>query len=234
MSRKGAGKESHQMGEANLAMRDRFQLFLVFLCLFCCVVLTEGRTRAIEPGHTTVLGENKTEQDQSVTQPGQTFYKWTDEAGNLFLTDDPTKIPERYRGDAEILELPPLSEVKSEGEQKQESVVDESPPPVPAIPRGDRREIEEQRQISRDPYTYKEVPFDQFIRITVGMDEAEVLSRLGFPTLITPSDYFYGDRARYRSRIIRFIYLGERAQNQKTSIVEIRDGKVINTERIFP
>jgi hypothetical protein len=134
----------------------------------------------------------------------------------------------------EILELPPLPNVEPGDEQDPEPETVESLQPVPSSPGGNGNASEEQRRIPRDPYTYREIPFDQYIRITVGMDEAEVLSRLGFPTLITPSDYLDGDRARYRSRIIRFIYLGERARNEKTTIVEIRDGKVINTERIFP
>jgi hypothetical protein len=215
-------------------MSRYLRISLFFVCVFSYVLLIEGRPQTIVPESHGAQDDIETEEKQTETQTGQTFYRWTDDEGNLFFTDDPIKVPERFRTSVETLELPPLPEVKPDGEEGREPVRDESPPPLPATPREDVSEMEDQRRISRDPYAYKEIPFDQFIRITVGMDEAEVLSRLGFPTLITPSDYFYGDRARYRSRIIRFIYLGERARNQKTTIVEIRDGKVINTERIFP
>ena len=205
-----------------------------FLGLFFHVFLIEGRPETGVPESPRQQDNIEIEEKQSETQTNQTFYRWTDEEGNLFFTDDPIKVPERFREDVETLELPPLSRAKSDEEQRRESVRDESPAPLPTTPGDNRESMEDQRRISRDPYAYKEIPFDQFIRIRVGMDEAEVLSRLGFPTLITPSDYFYGDRARYRSQIIRFIYLGDRGRNEKTTVLEIRDGRVVNTERIFP
>jgi len=215
-------------------MRHHLTVFVVFLCLFFYAYVIDGRSQTTESEREASQGEIETEEKENKTRPGQIFYKWTDEDGNLFFTDDPIKVPESFRESVEILELPPLPEVEPDDDKNLEVETADTPRPAPSGSDGKGTTSEEQRRISRDPYAYREIPFDQFIRITVGMDEAEVLSRLGFPTLITPSDYFYGDRARYRSRIIRFIYLGERARNEKTTVVEIRDGKVINTERIFP
>ena len=133
-----------------------------------------------------------------------------------------------------ILELPPLPVEEPVRVEAQEPEQGQSPPPAPPEVRDSEKESEDPGETPPEPYVYKEIPFREFIRIQVGMDEAEVLSRLGFPSLITPSDYFYGNRRRYRSQIIRFIYLGNRDLNEKTTVVEIRDGRVINTERIFP
>ena len=164
----------------------------------------------------------------------QTFYKWTDENGLLYFTDDLAKVPERFRDQIETLELSPSREEASAAEAPEKTDRDLPPVESPTTVKSQDKESEAQNGPSQEPYAYKEVPFHDFIRIHVGMDEAEVLSRLGFPSLITPSDYFYGERSRYRYRTIRFIYLGKRDLNQKTTVIEIRNGRVINTERIFP
>jgi hypothetical protein len=174
------------------------------------------------------------EEGEGQSPRGQTFYKWTDEKGHLYFTDDWSKIPERFRNDLETLELPPLPVVTSPAEEEREPNRDSSPLPSEPSVRGTDRQSDKPDRIPPEPYVYKEIPFSEFIHIQVGMDEAEVLSRLGFPSIITPSDYFYGDRGRYRSRIIRLIYLGNRDLAQKTTIIEIRDGRVVHIERIFP
>jgi len=182
----------------------------------------------------TVEGQDDGKEDSIEGPKGQTFYKWTDEDGHLYFTDDLAKVPERFRDQIETLELPRLREEELAKEEGQKPEKWESPPPSPPVARGSNSGSEKQDQSAREPYVYKEILFNQFIRIQVGMDEAEVLSRLGFPSLITPSDYFYGERSKYRLHTIRFIYLGNRDLNQKTTVIEIRDGKVANTERIFP
>jgi hypothetical protein len=230
----GSGKWDRSTGEENLAMRRRLPVSLVFLCFLFYVFQIEARSKTIKPEDPVEHSRDETEEKRSETRQGQTFYKWTDEKGDLFFTDDLDKVPASFREDVEIIELPPVPEVEPGDDKNMKVENGDAPGPVATSPGEKKGASEEQRRIPRDPYVYREIPFDQFIRITTGMDEAEVLSRLGFPTLITPSDYFHGDRARYRSRIVRFIYLGERARNEKTTIVEIRDGKVVNTERIFP
>ncbi len=173
-------------------------------------------------------------EDQTQAPKGQTFYKWNDENGNLFLTDDLAKVPKRFRDQVETFDLLPPQDEKETGTEREVSEGEEHPalssPPVTELD----REPKKQDEVPPEPYVYKEVPFNQFIHITVGMDEAEVLSRLGFPSLVTPGDYFYGERARYRHRIIRLIYMGDRDLKQKTTVIEIRNGRVVNIERIFP
>lgn len=181
----------------------------------------------------TAQGRGEEKENRNTAPKGQTFYKWSDADGNLYFTDDLAKVPKPFRDRIEIFELPPLRE--EETETYREPSKEEAPPPLPSpVVREVDRRPEEEAQPSGEPYVYKEIPFDQFIRITVGMDEAEVLSRIGFPSLVTPSDYFYGERARYRYRIIRLIYLGNRELHQKTTVIEIRNGRVVNIERIFP
>lgn len=207
-----------------------FRVFGVFLLLnfLCLGFFNEAPTQA-QSDLTTAQGRDEEKENNIQAQKGQTFYKWTDEKGNLYFTDDLAKVPKRFRDQIEIIELPPLQE-----ERQAKTKGEEPPPQSSPTPREVESEPEEQEQASREPYVYKEIPFHQFMHIKVGMDEAEVISRLGFPSFVTPSDYFYGERARYRYRIIRLIYLGNRDLNEKTTVIEIRDGKVAKTERIFP
>jgi hypothetical protein len=185
-------------------------------------------------GPTTPRGGNEAKKAETQVPKGQVFYRWTDEAGHLYLTDDLEKIPRPFREKVEVLELLPLEERMESPEKQKEPERQEAPAPPAPIVTETERENEPHDTILREPDIYKEVPFDKFIRIQVGMDEAEVLSRLGCPSLVTPSDYFYGDRGKYGSQIIRLIYLGNWNLNQKTTVVEIRDGRVVNIKRIFP
>ena len=171
------------------------------------------------------------EQEETEPPRKQTFYKWIDDNGTLFFTDDLAKVPVRFKDRLETFELVLPSEERETGSEPKPQ---EGQPPSRPITEETEKEPQKQDQGVPDSYVYKEVPFDQFVRITVGMDEAEVLSRLGFPSLVTPSDYVYGGRGRYKHRIIRLIYLGDRELNQKTTVVEIRNGRVVNVERIFP
>jgi clan AA aspartic protease (TIGR02281 family) len=50
-------------------------------------------------------------------------YKWTDEKGNIYFTDDDSKIPEKYRTDAESRKVPKEATMPSAGIK---------PPPLPA------------------------------------------------------------------------------------------------------
>ncbi|NIQ38962.1 MAG: hypothetical protein GTN81_10285 [Proteobacteria bacterium] len=176
------------------------------------------------------LTEAREDEDRSAD--GQTFYKWDDENGDLYITNDLAKVPQRFRDHVETLQFQPLQEVglREEERSKPESIEPPSSRPIVTDREGDLG----RQRVSAEPSPYKEIPFDKFIRIQIGMDEAEVLSRLGFPSLVTPSDYFGGYHRKYRSRLIRLIYLGNRDLNEKTTVIEIRDGKVVNVERIFP
>ena len=177
----------------------------------------------------------KEENDKPQTPRGQTFYKWRDEKGNLFFTDDLAKVPEAFRNELETLELPHVPEEEGISPRREQAPVeDKSPSPALSHAKEVVAEPEKRHEASPAPFAYKEVPFSKFIHITIGMDEAEVLSRLGPPSLVTPSDYFYGERVRYKYRIIRLIYLGNRDLKQKTTVVEIRNGRVIDIERIYP
>ena len=199
------------------------------LSLICLVVSDEIlASGASEPE---LIQEKEENKGETQSPQGQTFYKWTDDTGHLYFTDDIEKVPERYRDQLKTLELPPLPAEEPVKVEEQDLEQRQSPPPEV---KDSEIESEDSQETPSEPYVYKEIPFREFIRIQVGMDEAEVLSRLGFPSLITPSDYFYGNRTRYRSQIIRFIYLGNRDLNEKTTVIEIRDGRVVNTERIFP
>ncbi len=189
----------------------------------------------VTPGTTTEVTQPSEEiGDQDQAQGGQRFYKWTDEKGDLYFTNDLATVPARFREGVEIIELPPLrvEGVAEEADVKPERV--ESTSESASVVKGRENEPERQSANSQELGLYREIPFDQFIRIQVGMDEAEVIARLGFPSLVTPNDYFDGYHRRYRSRIIRLIYLGNRDLNQKTTVVEIIDGRVVNVERIFP
>jgi len=171
--------------------------------------------------------------DEAEAAKGQTFYKWIDEKGNPYFTNDPAGVPQRFRDNLEIIELLPLQVEGFATEETPASPSGESPP-EPVV-RDIQIEPERRDTASEELVPYKEVPFDRFIRIQAGMDEAEVLGRLGFPSLVTPNDYFHdGYHGKYRGRIIRLIYLGNRDLNQKTTVIEIQDGRVVNIERIFP
>jgi hypothetical protein len=184
-----------------------------------------------DAGEAQQLTEEGKDEDRSAD--GQTFYKWADENGDLYFTNDLAKVPQRFRGQVETLQFPPLQEIGLGGEKREKLENRESPTGRPIVT--DRVDETGRRQrASAEPSPYKEIPFDKFIRIQIGMDEAEVLSRLGFPSLVTPNDYFGGYQRKYRSRVIRLIYLGNRDLNEKTTVIEVQNGKVINVERIFP
>jgi clan AA aspartic protease (TIGR02281 family) len=59
------------------------------------------------------------------------MYKWVDERGTLHFADDLSKVPEKYRPDAEILKAPDESPSQEMMERKMESPVSLSPPTTP-------------------------------------------------------------------------------------------------------
>ncbi|NIO06303.1 MAG: hypothetical protein GTN74_17360 [Proteobacteria bacterium] len=228
-------------------MRDRNQQILlsllgffsfcsfIFFLWFSNHVLYAQPAGEVTPETTTEVTQPPDEVgDKDQAQGGQRFYKWADEKGDLYFTNDLARVPARFREGVEIIELPPLRVESVAEEADLEPERAESTSEAAPVAKG--REIESERRgaNSEEQGLYREIPFDQFIRIQVGMDEAEVIARLGFPSLVTPNDYFDGYHRRYRSRIIRLIYLGNRDLNQKTTVIEIIDGRVVNVERIFP
>lgn len=230
----GRVSEGGESGMKRCQDSSTFLLFVFSVLLVLPVFGSSGETTAQPiPGHADLSG-NTTDEGNAGAPAKQKFYKWADDEGNLFFTDDLGRVPSRFRDRIEALEVLPPPE---SGDPTLEKKAPEEPVPsdkasmaVDPI-EGDARRKDPG---SREPYIYKEVPFDQFIHIQVGMDEAEVLSRLGFPSLITPTDYFHDKRKRYRHDIIRYIYLGNRDLNQKTTVIEIRNGRVVDIKRIFP
>jgi hypothetical protein len=204
---------------------------ILYSSIFSGVPLRHARVYA--ESHVETRQEAQDERDEETPAPHQLFFKWSDDEGHLYLTDDLTKVPERFRSEVETFELP-VPEEGTERATKQENQFKERDPPHLSSPRATPKVADSPDGDVQELQVYKEIPFHQFIHITVGMDEAEVISRVGFPSLITPSDYFYGDRGRYRHRVIRLLYLGNRELREKTTVIEIRDGRVVNIERIFP
>lgn len=222
--------------------KDRRHLFL-FVGLFLYLLFlgfpnaapsqVQSNPVHTEEGEKEDAQRSSAEKDDQIEEGrGETFYRWADEEGGLYFTNELSRVPERYRDQVETLQLPTLPVESTAAEKREEPEKEASPPPSQPIVIQVEREPE-----PAPPSPYKEIPFDQFIRIQIGMDEAEVLSRLGFPSLVTPSDYFDASHHRYtkyRSRIVRLIYLGNRDLKEKTTVIEIQDGKVVNIERIFP
>ena len=222
----------------NMKEMKRHDVIRFFFVFFCTVFLVFGLPWSVlaEPDTSpSTVGTGQERGGKPEASQGQIFYKWTDDQGNLYLTNDLAKVPQRFRGRLERFELLPSEEEGTDNAPVRQVSKDEKRVEVfsPNNMELDGKSKTEARTLEEAP-PYKEIPFERLLHINRGMDEAEILSRLGFPSLITPGDYFYADRNRYRNQIVRLIYLGKRELNEKTTVIEIQNGRVVNVERIFP
>ncbi len=129
------------------------------------------------------------------------IYKWVDEKGTIHFTEDPSKIPEKYREKTQSRtteeDLIPLEErvrikKKEEAEirgrlkrEKNEAEIRMLEEQLKKISEGvekERREVERKREDASRAPSPGYIPFDKFKYVTKGMTEAEVLSRFGPPT----------------------------------------------------
>lgn len=152
-------------------------------------------------------------------------YKWVDDKGTVYLTDDPANIPEKYADQIKIITVP---EKYAEPSLRPEKIAlppvlePESPKPKPEEP----------------PSGF--IPFTKFKYLTEGMTEAEVLGRFGPPTQIVGDEIRtrtgFGRRGLFRreSLIKRYYYIGNYDLGERTTVVHISNGRVFRIERIFP
>ncbi len=152
-------------------------------------------------------------------------YKWIDEKGVVYLTDDLYHVPERFRDRVERIVVPdrydepvqPLEKVLSP------SVAEpEGPPVTPPRPRSGF------------------IPFEKFKHLTEGMSEAEVLSRVGPPTREVKDEvevkgyYTPGGMVRRETLVKRYYYIGDPDLGERTTVIHFKNGVVTKIERIFP
>jgi len=164
-------------------------------------------------------------------------YKWVDERGTVSLTDDPRKIPERFRNQTEIVTVP-----DKYSEPPRSARVSESPA-LPYEP-----EPERPKPVPERP-AFASIPFDKFKHLTEGMTESEVLSRVGPPSMEVADEVetrgissrrrgsgrgFGRGFASRESLVKRYHYIGDPDLGEKTTIIHISNGVVRRIERIFP
>lgn len=185
-------------------------------------------------------------------------YKWVDEKGTVNFTDDPNKVPVKYKIKVDTLDINPK----------------ESPPPTLSVrpetkSHSDLSEtIQMREKMIKSGETFKApsaspqsegepmskpslgyIPHEKFIHLTKGMTEAEVLSRFGEPTRIvkdeatvsggivsgrvSPGGAVTGTVSGGSMVVItRYYYIGDKNKGEKTTIIHFRRGKVVNYERI--
>jgi hypothetical protein len=152
-------------------------------------------------------------------------YKWVDEKGTVYLTDDPANIPEKYADQIKTITVPDKYAEPSLRPEKMAlpPVIElEGPKPKPEEP----------------PSGF--IPFTKFKYLTEGMTEGEVLMRVGQPTQIVADEV--NTRARLgRSGLIkreslvkRYYYIGDADLGERTTVVTFSNGRVRKIERIFP
>ncbi len=123
------------------------------------------------------------------------IYKWIDEKGTVYFTQDPSTIPEKYLDQAESRSTEEDSmstEERVRAKQRDESEIKEgrSGEKNEYLPGGQEdgsRRIEKEASEASDTPSMPSpgyIPPDKFIHLTEGMSEAEVLSRFGSPTRI--------------------------------------------------
>ena len=184
------------------------------------------------------------------------IYKWTDEKGTTYYSEDPNAVPEKYKNKSEkkdIDEFPPISPDKPKRPQSYSS--------EPSINRTERsrpvRRVESESVDSGPSRGY--IPFEKFKYVTKGMTEAEVLSRFGPPTReendevkssgtisggtvsghVSPGGSVSGSVSggSYRGETIvvkRYYYIGDRSKGEQTRIITFEKGKVVSYNSIYP
>lgn len=179
------------------------------------------------------------------------IYKWVDEKGTIHFTQDPSTIPEKYRGTARS--RPSEEEPAPTGERvrsreyyertPKERLGFEGPPERSDIGRKETSEAKEETSAPSPGY----IPFNKFKYLQERMTEAEVLSRFGSPTRETRDEaktrgniHGYVDPAgamtgtmRGKTVVIkRYYYIGDKSKGEKTTIIHFENGKVVRYERI--
>ena len=184
------------------------------------------------------------------------IYKWFDEKGTVNFTDDPNKVPEKYKNKSEkkdIDEFPPILPDKTKRPQSYSS--------EPSSNRAERsrpvRRVESESVDSGPSRGY--IPFEKFKYVIKGMTEAEVLSRFGPPTkeeqgevksrgtvsdgtvsgFVSRGGSVSGivSGGSYRGETIvvkRYYYIGDRSKGEQTRIITFEKGKVVDYQSIYP
>jgi hypothetical protein len=163
---------------------------------------------------------------------GGQVYKWVDERGTFNLTDDPQKVPERFRNRAEVLTVP---------DKYAEPPVRAPVPEKPAI--AYEPEPERPKPVEEKPPSAF-IPFDKYKHLTEGMTEAELLSRVGPPSMevgdeVESRGVFRGRGLRRglfsrQALVKRYYYIGDPDLGERTTIIHLSNGVIRRIERIFP
>jgi len=163
---------------------------------------------------------------------GGEVYKWVDEKGTFNLTDDLKKVPERFRNQAEVVTVP--------------DKYAEPPEPVPVLEKPAvtyEPEPERPKPAPAKP-AYVFIPFDKFKYLTEGMTEAELLSRVGPPSMEVADEVESRGVSRGRglrrglfsreALVKRYYYIGDPDLGERTTIIHLTNGIVRRIERVFP
>jgi len=180
-----------------------------------------------------------------LTRAQEIIYKWTDEKGTIHYTEDPNKVPEKYKNSAkkDIDDFPPLLPDKLKRPQSYSSEPSSKPTqrsrPVPRV---------ESESVDSGP-SRGYIPFEKFKYITKGMTEAEVLGRLGSPTReerdevksrgsisghVSPGGSFAGSVSERTVVVKKYYYIGDRSKGEQTRIIIFKKGKVVDYKSISP
>jgi len=152
-------------------------------------------------------------------------YKWIDEKGIVYLTDDLYQVPERFRDGVERMIVPDRLD---EPVQRSEKI----PSPSAAEP--------ESSSVTPPRPRSGFIPFEKFKHLTEGMTEAEVLSRIGPPTREVKDEveikgyYTPGGMVRRETLVKRYYYIGDPDLGERTTVIHFKNGVVTKIERIFP
>ena len=163
---------------------------------------------------------------------GGEVYKGVDEKGTFNLTDDLKKVPERFRNQFEVVTVP------------DKYAEPPAPARVPAKPTiAYEPEPERPKPVQEKPPSAF-ISFDKFKHLTEGMTEAELLSRVGPPSMEVADEV--ESRGVFRGRgprrgllsrealVKRYYYIGDPDLGERTTIVHLTNGVVRRIERVFP